>query len=267
MAMKLGIIVDPDVNSAKWAAGKGLHYLEYCYNGGADIDILEARVPELKKVFAEYDLHLGALGRWNEKKIAPDGTFLEESMQNTKRLIDIAAELGAPVFNTGVNYVEELTYLDNLNASVKFLRTVVDYGKEKGVKVAVYNCDWGGNFIRDPATWRIVLEAVPELGIKFDPSHCINVHHGDYLAEILEFGDRILHFHVKGTLNIAGEHVDDPPAGLDGTNWNAIFGLLYAKGYDGMVSIEPHSRTWEGDLGDWGIDYTIQYISKMLYKG
>ena len=267
MAMKLGIIVDPDVNSAKWAAGKGLHYLEYCYNGGADIDILEARVPELKKVFAEYDLHLGALGRWNEKKIAPDGTFLEESMQNTKRLIDIAAELGAPVFNTGVNYVEELTYLDNLNASVNFLRTVVDYGKEKGVKVAVYNCDWGGNFIRDPATWRIVLEAVPELGIKFDPSHCINVHHGDYLAEILEFGDWILHFHVKGTLNIAGEHVDDPPAGLDGTNWNAIFGLLYAKGYDGMVSIEPHSRTWEGDLGDWGIDYTIQYISKMLYKG
>ena len=216
--MKLGIITDPDVESAKWAADKGLHYLEYCYNGGADIDILAARVPALKKAYADYDLHLGALGRWNEKKIAPDGTFLKEGLQNTKRLIDIAAELGAPVFNTGVNYVDELTYLDNLNASVNFLRTVVDYGKEKGVKVAVYNCDWGGNFIRDPATWRIVLEAVPELGIKFDPSHCINVHHGDYLAEIREFGDRIYHFHVKGTLNIAGDHVDDPPAGLDGTN-------------------------------------------------
>ena len=266
MAMKLGIIADPDVESAVRAAQKGLHYLEYCYNGGADIDVLEARIPELKSVYAQYDLHLGALGRWNEKKIGTDGEILEEARTNTRRLIDIAAALGAPVFNTGVNYVEELTYLDNLNAAVKILRETVAYGKQKGVKVAVYNCDWC-NYIREPAVWRIVLEAVPGLGIKFDPSHCINVHHGDYLAEILEFGDKIYHFHVKGTLNIAGEHVDDPPAGLDGTDWNAILGLLYAKGYDGMLSIEPHSHTWRGDKGDWGVDYTINYISKMLYKG
>ncbi len=266
MGMKLGIIVDPTVESAKWAASKGLHYLEYCYNRGADIDVLEARIPELKKTYAEYDLHLGSLGRWAENKVGPDGELLEESLNNTRRLIDIAVELGAPVFITGVNYVEGLSYFDNLNAAVKFLRFAVDYGKQKGIKVAVYNCDWG-NWIRKPDIWRIVLEAVPELGIKYDPSHCINVHHGDYLAEIHEFGDKIYHFHIKGTLNISGDHVDDPPAGLDGTNWNAIFGLLYAKGYDGMVSIEPHSHTWEGELGDWGIDYTIQYISKMIYKG
>ena len=266
MAMKLGIITEPDVRSAQYAAGLGLHYLEYCYNGGRDIDLLESRVPELQKAYADYDLHLGSLGRWNEDKIAPDGTILEESMQNTRRLIDVAAQLGAPVFNTGVNYVEGLTYLDNLNAAVAYLRAAVAYGKEKGVRVAAYNCDWN-NYIRKPDVWRIVLEAVPELGIKYDPSHCINVHHGDYLAEILEFGDRIYHFHIKGTLNISGEHVDDPPAGLDGTDWNAILGLLYAKGYDGMLSIEPHSHTWQGEMGDWGVRYTIQHISKMLYKG
>jgi len=266
MAMKLGIIADPDVESATRAAQKGLHYLEYCYNGGSDIGVLESRVPELKKAYADYDLHLGALGRWNEEKIAPDGAIIEEAMQNTKRLINVAAELGAPVFNTGVNYVEGLSYLDNLNGAVKFLREAVACGEAKGVKVAVYNCDWC-NWIRKPDVWRIVLEAVPGLGIKYDPSHCINVHHGDYLAEIQEFGDRIYHFHIKGTLNIAGRHVDDPPAGLDGTDWNAVLGLLYAKGYDGMLSIEPHSNTWQGSMGDWGVDYTIDYISKMLYKG
>ena len=266
MAMKLGIIADPDVQSAKWAAGKGLHYLEYCYNVGADLDLLESRIPELKQAYADYDLHLGALGRWGEDKVGPDGELLQESVRNTKRLIDVAAALGAPVFNTGVNYVKALTYLDNLNAAVRFLRLAVDYGKEKGVKVSVYNCDWN-NWIRKPDVWRIVLEAVPGLGIKFDPSHCINVHHGNYLAEIHEFSDRIYHFHVKGTLNISGDHVDDPPAGLDGTNWNAVLGLLYAKGYDGMLSIEPHSSTWSGGMGDWGVDYTINYLSKMLYKG
>ena len=267
MGMKLGIIADPTVESAEWVASKVLHYLEYCYNGGADIDVLQARIPALKEAFAKYDLHLGALGRWNEKKIGPDGELLEEGVNNTKRLIDIAAELGAPVFNTGVNYVEELTYPENLNAAIRFFRFAVDYAKEKGIKVAVYNCDWGGNFVRKPDVWRIVLAAVPELGIKYDPSHCINVHHGDYLSEIHEFGNRIYHFHIKGTLNIDGDHVDDPPAGLDATNWNAVLGLLYAKHYDGMLSIEPHSHTWEGELGDWGVDYSIQYISNMLYKG
>ena len=266
MAMKLGIIVDPDVESAEWAARKGLHFLEYCYNVGQEIDLLEARIPQLKAVYEAYDLHLGALGRWGEDKIGADGEILPDAMQNTKRLIDIAAALGAPVFNTGVNYVETLTCLDNLNAAVRFLREAVAYGKERGVKVAVYNCDWD-NYIRKPDVWRLVLEAVPGLGIKYDPSHCINVHHGDYLAEILEFGDRIAHFHIKGTLNIEGAHVDDPPAGLDATNWNAVLGLLYAKGYDGMLSIEPHSSTWKGAQGDWGVDYTIQYISKMLFKG
>ena len=69
------------------------------------------------------------------------------------------------------------------------------------------------------------------------------------------------------TLNIDGVHVEDPPAGLDEVNWRAVLGLLYAKGYDGMLSIEPHSHTWQGDIGDWGVDYTIDYISTMLYKG
>ena len=266
MAMKLGIIADADVRSVEWAAKKGLHYLEYCYNAGMDIDALEARVPELLAAYEKYDVHLRSLGRWAEKKIDAQGEIIPQAMENTRRLIDIAARLGSPVFVTGVNYVEGLTYYDNLSAAIRFLREAVAYGAEKGVKVAVYNCDWV-NYIRKPEQWDIVLPAVPGLGIKYDPSHCINVHHGDYLDEIRRYGDRIWHFHVKGTLNIEGDHVDDPPAGLDMVNWRAVMGLLYAKKYDGMLSIEPHSHTWSGDLGEWGIDFTIKYISEMVYNG
>ena len=33
-----------------------------------------------------------------------------------------------------------------------------------------------------------------------------------------------------------------------------VLGLLYAVGYDGMLSIEPHSSTWQGDMGEtWGM--------------
>ena len=46
----------------------------------------------------------------------------------------------------------------------------------------------------------------------------------------------------------------------DMTNWGAVMDMLYTKGYDGMLSIEPHSEYWQDAKGAWGIDFTIQYI-------
>ncbi|MCL2512723.1 MAG: TIM barrel protein, partial [Oscillospiraceae bacterium] len=104
-----------------------------------------------------------------------------------------------------------------------------------------------------------------ELGIKYDPSHCVNKGSRDYMGEIAEWGHRIYHFHIKGTLNLKGLHLDDPPAGLDMISWPTVLGLLYKADYKGMLSIEPHSPTiWRGRLGEWGIKYTIKYISPML---
>ena len=58
--------------------------------------------------------------------------------------------------------------------------------------------------------------------------------------------------------------MDDPPAGLDMINWNALMGMLYAVGYDGTLSIEPHSGVWQGELGEKGVDYTIRYIRERM---
>ena len=101
------------------------------------------------------------------------------------------------------------------------------------------------------------------MGIKYDPSHSIG-DGGNYLKEILEFGDRILHFHLKGTVEICGEHYDDAPAGLDSINWGAAMDILYTKDYNGMLSIEPHSHYWEGKKGQWGVDYTINFMRKFI---
>ena len=86
----------------------------------------------------------------------------------------------------------------------------------------------------------------------------------DYLEEIRDWGHRFYHVHIKGTLKVGGKHVDDPPAGLDMINWNALMGMLYAVGYDGTLSIEPHSGVWQGELGEKGIDYTIRYIRERM---
>lgn len=266
MAMNLGIISSPDVEGVKWAFDKGLKYVEYCYNVGLDVAVLENRIPELKEAYDKYGVKLGALGRWGAFKIADDGSIIESELENTYRLIDVAKELDCPVFNTGVNYIKDLPYLTNIECAKSFLEKVVAYGKEKGVKIATVNCDWD-NFVRTPREWELIHNAIPDLGIKFDPSHCINVGSGDYLGEIKDWGERFYHFHIKGTVNVNGEHVDDPPAGLDLINWRAVLGILYDREYNGMLSIEPHSGTWQGAMGDWGINYTIKYISDMIYNG
>lgn len=265
MAMNLGIIAEPTVQGVEWATEKGLGYVEYCYNVGLDVAVLEAAVPELKKAYAATGVKLGALGRWGAFKVNESGQLIESELDNTFRLIDVAAELDCPVFNTGVNYVKELPFLKNVECAAEFLQRAVDYGKTRGVKVATVNCDWD-NFVRTPREWNLIHGAIPELGIKYDPSHCINCGSGAYLEEIRDWGDRFYHVHIKGTLNIGGDHVDDPPAGLDGINWRAVMGMLYAKDYNGMLSIEPHSGVWKGDKGEWGIDYTIRYISDMIWK-
>ena len=264
--MTLGMIENWSEDGFKRVSSLGLKAVEFCYNIGNDPAKLLAIEGDVRKWSAATGVKVGSVGRWGTDKIAEDGTIIAEELAGSKTMIDFCAAVGCPVFNTGVNYRDALPFADNCAAAINFLGQLVDYGKSKGVRVAVYNCSWN-NFVREPAVWKIILGKLPDLGIKYDPSHCINSGSGDYVGEITEWGKRIYHFHIKGTINVKGKHVDDPPAGLDSVNWRTIMGCLYAAGYKGMLSIEPHSAIWKGELGDWGVRFTIDYIDKMIYKG
>ena len=61
-----------------------------------------------------------------------------------------------------------------------------------------------------------------------------------------------------------GKYYDNPPAGLDVINWRAFMAILYKHHYDGMLSIEPHSSTWRGELGEKGVKFTIEYIRSLM---
>jgi sugar phosphate isomerase/epimerase len=81
-----------------------------------------------------------------------------------------------------------------------------------------------------------------------------------------DYGDRIAHFHIKGTVRAGKRKVDDPPAGMDDIRWGSVFAVLYSRGYNGDLSIEPHSAIWKGELGEAGIRFTKNYIEKFLMK-
>lgn len=123
-------------------------------------------------------------------------------------------------------------------------------------------CRWN-NFVCNAEAYKIIHGYLKDLYIKYDTSHCINAG-GDYLQETRDWGKRFIHVHLKGAVKIEGKVYDNPPAGMDQTDWTSFMGILYGLGYDGGLSIEPESAYWHGELSDRGVDYTIRYFRNMM---
>lgn len=260
--MKLGIINGWDEGCFKYVKDKGLDAVEFCVNHNYNSEEFLARAAEIKGYSDKYGIPVGSMGRWGMKRIDDNGEIIPEALQADKNIIEAASIIGCPVYNCGVNYTESKSFYDNCTIAINYLSVLIEFAKNKGVKIAVYNCRWE-NFVVEPKVWEVVLSALPELGIKYDISHCL-YHDGNYLAEMRDWGDRFYHFHLKGCVYFDNDVYDDAPAGLDCINWGAAMDILYTKNYDGMLSIEPHSRYWQGKKGQWGIDYTINYFRPMI---
>lgn len=262
--MKLGIIAAHSGEGIKYVRDLGLGYAEFDVNGD-DIKYLTA--PEASDAVLEamnkYDVKLGAVGRWGRNRINSDGSFNEKEQKDEFDLIDLCRKLSCPVYICGVNYVDGLSYYGNVTAAINYLSSLIDYAGDD-VKICTYNCHWN-SFVDDPKTWELIHGHLNNLGIKFDPSHSINGGR-DYIREMKDWGERFYHVHLKGTINVDGIHVDDPPAGMDMINWGMFLSILRAKKYEGMLSIEPHSATWSGELGRKGVEFTIEYFKKMLFE-
>ncbi len=274
--MKLGIIGylssenEQNYELFKSTKEQGLEFLELCINVSKvdekpvydNITLLEKQRSHIKNCISETGVTIDSIGRWGSDRIDESGKIIQEEMEQTYKLIDIASEIGCKNFICGCNYVEGISYYKNVTSAIKFFGNLIEYTKNKNVKIATYNCRWN-NFIYDPFSWKLVHGELPELGIKFDPSHSIYAG-GDYLKEMIEWGHKFNHIHIKGSLVIDGKRYDDPPAGLDQTDWGSFMSILYALKYEGGLSIEPHSHNWKGDLGKKGVEYTIDFMRKLI---
>lgn len=261
--MQLGIITPFTTDGLAQAAAYGLKNAEFCVNVDADIPAFLATVPALRAASEQTGVAVASLGRWGSPRLNKNGID-EAELAIDCQLIDAAAALGTPVYVAGCNYVEELSLFHNYSLAIGYFEKLLAHAGPRGVRVATYNCDWG-NFVHSDPAWSVIHGHLPELGIKYDPSHSYYAGR-DYLDEIARWGDRILHFHLKGALRVAGQRIDDPPAGMDDIAWPSIMALLYAKGYDGVLSIEPHSGVWQGDLGEQGIRFTREYFAPRILR-
>lgn len=264
--MKLGIINGYDQAAFERVKNMGLEFIEICRNYTDESNDFVANVESVKENIAKYNIPIQSVGRWNPN-VNISGKLDEAEMKSIEDLLDAAIAVKSPVFVCGINYAEDISLFKNYCIAVEYFGKIIERAKASGsgIKVAVYNCDWN-NFVHSDAVWDVVLGELPELWIKYDCSHAMN-RGQDYLSEINKWGERIAHFHIKGTVKTAySRRIDDPPAGMDDINWPAVFAILYARGYKDGLSIEPHSATWRGDseLGKKGIEYTIDFIRKFM---
>lgn len=260
--MKLGIIAPVAEESFRYAQRMGLDFVEFCINGTDHGELLHKYEKELPQWIEKYNVTVGSIGRWKTSVLLPDGTVDPEEVEIAKDLMRIAASLNCPNYVCGCAYVQEISKFSNYASAIQFFQTVLDNAPE-GIKVSVYNCR-KGNFVNTQEDWEIVHGHLPGLGIKFDPCHSIYAG-SDYLQELVQWGHRVYHVHLKGSMLINGQPVDEPPAGLDQTDWKSVLNILRLKGYDGGLSIEPHSAVYKGDLYDAGIRYTIDYFRKLMF--
>ena len=238
----------------------GLEFIEICCNYDKDIERLLSSESEIIENVKRTGIDISSIGRWNHE-IYSGGVLLPEKKKLYFELLDTAKRIGAHTFVCGCNYDESISLYKNYSTAIALFSELIEHAEGK-IKIAVENCHWN-NFVISPREWEVVLGELPELCLKYDPSHAYN-RDADYLSEMSDWGERIAHFHVKGTVHAGARKVSDPPAGMDDIRWGSVFAVLYDRGYDGDLSIEPHSAAWQGVRADRGVEFTRDYIKQFV---
>ncbi|MBE6552097.1 MAG: sugar phosphate isomerase/epimerase [Ruminococcaceae bacterium] len=238
----------------------GLEFVEICRNDDNEAERLIADKESVKEQIIRTGIDVSSVGRWNHN-ILKNGKIDEERFERYAALLDTAIYLNAKTFVCGCNYDDSLSLFKNYCNAIEFFGRLIERADGR-INVAIHNCEWG-NFVYSPKQWEVVLGELSKLYIKFDPSHAYN-RGSDYLSELSDWCERVAHIHIKGTVHAGKRHVDDPPAGMDDINWRAFFAILYSRGYDGDLSIEPHSGAWLGERGNAGVKFTADYMRQFI---
>ncbi|WP_191396287.1 sugar phosphate isomerase/epimerase family protein [Flavonifractor sp. An306] len=252
------------VEVACWPAGKA----ERRYAGVSHIDVCntsEEYIRRVKDLFARYGLTISALAFYPNPLDPEKGPAAVEHLYH---VIEMSALLGVNLVTTFIGRDQTETVEENLELVKTVWPPVLEYAREKGVRIAIENCpmlfgsdQWPGgqNLFTSPANWKKVLEVLPydNLGINYDPSHFI-WQMMDYIAPIYQFRDRIFHVHIKdiklyrdrlnqvGSMAYPLDFMSPKLPGLGDVDWGRYISALTDIGYDGPVCVEVEDKAFEG---------------------
>lgn len=257
--MRIGFICDLSEHDFAFARQNGFRCVEY---NGADNVEFTSKAADLVTYQREYGVEFNMIGLFGRNYISDDPGERAKHLADAKKTIDFCGEIGSPLFVTGAGHAEGRPLEENVGRATDVLGELIEFGKARGIRVALYNCSWG-NFAVGADAWELIMPQLPDLGIKYDPSHAVEGNR-DYLVELRDWGKRVYHVHAKGSLVIGGKRFPDPMPGMDQTNWGAIFAILYEQDYPGDVNIEPHSGEWVGSRRYPGLLFSKRYLEQFV---
>ena len=258
--MKLGVITDcfkKDTKESIALAGSlGFDGVQiYATTGAFSPDALSAAdIKEYKKLLADNKLVVSALcgdmgGHGFE--IANDNP---ERIEKTKKIIDLAAELGSHVVTTHIGVIPEDCECEKYKAMLSALTECGNYAVTKGVTLAIETGPEAA-----PTLYGFVSKAGDGVGVNLDPANFVMVTGQDPAEAVHLIGKKIVHTHLKDgkmlkktdpkiiydhfaeggieALNVA-DYFIETPVGEGDVNWKEYFTALREVGFDGFLTIE-----------------------------
>lgn len=225
------------------------------------------RADEVKAVLAKYNVEISALSNYGNP-IAPGKT--EENIATAKQLIDAASLLGLSTICMITGYPEKgkgkIETIKNVMPGV--FRPIIDYAKEKGIRIAIEN--YFETCLQGVDTFDCLFETLPDenFGLNYDPSHLFH-QQCNHLLPVTRFAKRIFHTHAKDCLvdvekrSYVGVYAKDwwryVLPGQGNINWGEYTSHLRKNGYSGTLSIEHEDSTFSREDG---FVHAARYLSQ-----
>lgn len=179
-----------------------------------------------------------------------------EGLEQLKRRIEFAAEMGVKVVSTGTGVInnsdEEKRFYDSIGAAAEFAGSI-------GVSIAL---ETGGNYATDGKKTAEIVDRVDSshLGINYDPANAIAWGGANPLEDVKHVVHRLIHVHIKDQMGGAG--VEKYPVIGDGeVDFNRFFRILADNGYTGDFGVEVDlPRGKSAEEADKMVARSLQFI-------
>lgn len=258
--MRLGFYTNYTPEIAAFARETGFNSLELSAWPQSSLNadkVTSAECDKIQKDLESKDIEISALGYY-PNPLSHDQSEAEEARRYLRKVIDLAAEMKVPVVATFAGRDGSKPVRQNLPLFREVYSPIMDHAEKRSIKIAIENCPMmnrftmqGENIAFSPEIWAEMFDLVPSknLGLEFDPSHC--VWQGiDYLKAVYDFGDRIFHVHAK-----------DMEIRKDVLGRSGIFGLALSE-VDGLGS-----GWWRARAPGWGEVDWMRFITALVETG
>ena len=172
------------------------------------------------------------------------------SIERSKRIIDLAADLGTNVVTTHIGVVPDNPRNETYKVMLKACRELAGHAAGKGVVFAVETGP------EKAVTLKRLLDEVgsPGLGVNLDPANLVMVAADDPVAAVHALDDYIVHTHAKDGIRLKASDAEktcsgqtppelgpgfkEVPLGEGGVDWDAYLDALSEIAYCGYLTIE-----------------------------